>query len=200
MDQSAAKFRSITANVRETERSDVLDETNVKDGVVKMLKNGKDKFAVLAVFTGRDEMTLHLSGHTAELYYPKANTVEVYDTHKAVKSIDQYLFVGFGTTIAELKKTYTVSLGGSETVDGAKTTRIDLIPISEEAKKTLHKIELWFPEGKGNPIQEKAYTGQGYYLFQYSNAKIVTTTDPAPPASDFELKLPPGVKRLVGGN
>src|SRR5208282_2986523 len=118
---------------------------------------------------------------------------------KAVKSIDQYLFVGFGNPVAELKKTYAISLGGAEVIDGVKTTRIDLIPISDEAKKVFRKIQLWFPDGKANPMQEKVITGDGYKLFQYSNAKIITTSEQAPPASDFELNLPPTVKRITPG-
>ncbi len=197
MDQAAVNFRSMSANLRKTIRTDVLDDTEVNDGVIKMIKNGKDKFALLAKFEGRDPLTLHLSGHTAEMFYPKANTVQIYDTRNAVKSVDQYLFVGWGTPLAELKKTYTVALGGAETVDGVKTTRIDLTPNSVEAKKIFNKIQLWFPDGKAYPMQEKIFTSDGYKLFQYSNAKILTTADPTPPASDFELNLPAGVKRQV---
>lgn len=197
MDQAAVKFRSMSSNLRKTIRTDVLDDTEVNDGTVKMIKNGKDNFALLAKFEGRDPLTLHLSGHTLEVYYPKANSEEVYDTKHTVKSVDQYLFVGWGTPVVELKKTYAVSLGGSETIDGVKTTRIDLAPVSTEAKKIFNKIQLWFPDGKAYPMQEKIFTSDGYKLFQYSNPKILTTADPTPPASDFELILPPGVKRQV---
>jgi outer membrane lipoprotein-sorting protein len=110
--------------------------------------------------------------------------------------------VGFGTTAAELQKTYTVTLGGAETVDGVKTTRLDLAPKSAEAKKLVTKIQLWIPEGQANPIQEKMLSGKegkDYKLFQFSNAKIRTTSEPALPASEFELKLPPGVKEINAG-
>jgi hypothetical protein len=197
MDQSAVTFRSMSANLRKTIRTEVLDDTEVSEGTVKMIKKAKDNFALLAEFSGRDPITLHLSGHTAEMYYPKANTDQMYDTRKAVKSVDQYLFVGWGTPVAELKKTYAVSLGGAETIDGVKTTRIDLAPNSTEAKKIFNKIQLWIPDGKAYPMQEKIFTGDGYKLFQYSNPKILTTTDPPAPDSDFQLKLPPGVKRQV---
>jgi outer membrane lipoprotein-sorting protein len=195
MDQAAATFRSMSANLHKTIRTEVLDDTEVNDGTIKMIKNGKDKFALLAKFEGRDPLTLHVSGHTAEMYYPKANTVQIYDTSKTVKSVDQYLFVGWGTPLAELKKTYAIAPGGAETIDGVKATRIDLTPVSKEAKKIFNKIQLWFPDGKAYPMQEKIFTSDGYKLFQYSNAKILTTGDPEPPASDFQLNLPAGVKR-----
>ncbi len=199
IDQASSKFRALRAGLHEIEHTDVLDDTTTKDGTVKMVKNGKDKFALLAEFTGKDQMTLHLSGHLAEIYYPKANTKEEYDTSKAVKSIDQYLFVGFGTSVAELKKAYSVSLGGAETINGIPTTRLELTPISREAKNFFRKIELWFPDGKAYPMQEKIITSDGYKLFQYSNQQITLTTDPPPPASDFELHTPAGVKVITPG-
>jgi len=199
IDQSAVKFRSMSANFKLTEYTDLFQETTVQEGTFKMLKSGKDKYALLADFTGRDPHTFHASGHQAEMYYPKANTEEIYDTRKFAKAIDQYLFVGFGTSAAELKKTYNVTLGGPETVDGLKTTRIDLTPISQEAKTLFDQIQLWIPDGKGNPIQEKMISGKAgkdYKLFKYDNLKIISISDPAPSPADFELKVPAGVRRV----
>jgi hypothetical protein len=200
MDQAAQKFRSLSANVHKTVYTDSITSTDVEDGSFKMMKNGKDKFVLLAEFTGKDAYKLRLMGNQAEMYYPKAKTVQVYDTRKATKSVDQYLFVGFGTSSAELKKTYTVTLGEPETINGVKTTRIDLTPKSDEAKKLFNKIQLWIPDGKGNPIQEKIIsgkTGQDYKLFQYSDPKIRTVSDPPLALSDFDLNLPTGVTRQI---
>jgi hypothetical protein len=200
MDQAAQKFRSLSANVHKTVYTDSITDTDVEDGSFKMMKNGKDKFVLLAKFTGKDAYSLHLMGTQAEMYYPKAKTVQVYDTRKVTKSVDQYLFVGFGTRTAELKKTYTVTLGGPETLGGVKTTRIDLVPKSDEATKLFSKIQLWIPDGDGSPIQEKIISGKAgkdYKLFQYSDRKIGTVSDPPLPASDFDLNLGPGVTRQM---
>ncbi len=199
MDQAAQKFRSLSAQVRKTDYTDVLSDTEVEDGAFKLMKSGKDKFVLLADFTGRDAHTVQMTPSQVKIYHPKANSVEIYDTRKYTKAADQYLMVGFGTTTAELQKTYTVTLGGPETVDGVKTTRIDLAPKSAEAKKLFNKIELWIPEGQANPIQEKIISGKDYKLFQFSNVKIHTASEPAVPASEFELKLPPGVKEIKAG-
>jgi outer membrane lipoprotein-sorting protein len=200
MDQAAQKFRSLSANIHKTVYTDSITNTDVEDGSFKMMKSGKDKFVLLAEFTGQDAYKLRLAGTQAEMYYPKAKTVQVYDTRKVTKSVDQYLFVGFGTRTAELRKTYTVTLGGPETIGGVKTTRIDLTPNSGEATKLFNKIQLWIPDGDGSPIQEKIIsgkTGKDYKLFQYSDRKIGTISDPPLPASDFDLNLPAGVMRRV---
>ena len=202
MDQAALKFRSLTAKVHHVEYSDVLSDTSEEDGTFKMMKHAKTGVILLGNFTGKDERTVRLAGSLAQVYYPKANQVDEYDTRKFTKSADLLILVGFGTTRAELEKTYTISLGGNETVGTTKTTRIDLKPKSSEAKKLFNVIQLWIPDGGANPIQEKVLSGkhdQDYKLFLFSDEQIRTSADPALPESDFKLILPAGVKKMTPG-
>jgi hypothetical protein len=202
MDQAAQKFRSLSADVRKTDYTDVLSDTTVEEGTFKLMKSGKEKFILLADFKGQDAHVVQMTPAQVKIYHPKANSVEIYETRKYTKAADQYLMVGFGTTAADLQKTYAVTLGGTETVNGVKTTRLDLAPKSAEAKKLVTQIQLWIPEGQANPIQEKMLSGKegkDYKLFQFSNTKIRTVSDPALPASDFDLKLPAGVKEINAG-
>ncbi len=201
MDQAAAKFRSLTAHVHHIDYTDVLSDTTEEDGIFKMMKRGKT-VVFLGDFKGRDARQVWMSGNTVRIYYPKANEVDNFDTRKYTKSADLLLLVGFGTPKAELEKTYDISLGGNETIGTAKTTRIDLKPKSPEAKKLFNVIQLWIPNGGANPIQEKVLSGKenkDYKLFQFSDEKILTVADPPLPASDFDLKLPPGVKNISPG-
>lgn len=202
MDQSAKTFRSLSADVRHTEYSSLFDETKPEDGTFKMRKHLKTGVVLLAEFTGRDARKLHIAGSQLEIFHPKANSVEIYDTRKFTKSFDLFLMVGFGTTKAELTSTYNIALGGPETINGIKTTRLDLTPKKDEAKKLFNMIQIWIPEGQANPIQEKMLTGKeskDYNLFLFSNEKIRAANDPALPDSDFELKLPADVKKIYPG-
>jgi hypothetical protein len=202
MDQAAPKFRAMTSAVRHTDYTAVLDDTQTEDGTFKMMKRNKTDVVLLGEFTGKDSRKVRIGGNKIEVYYPKANEVDVYDTRKFTKSADQLILVGFGRTRAELEKTYDISLGGPETIGTTKTTRLDLKPKSDEAKNLFNVIQLWIPDGGANPIQEKVLSGKenkDYKLFQFSNEKIFTTADQPPPASDFELNLPPGVKRMAPG-
>jgi len=202
MDQAALKFRSLTARVHHTTYTDVLSDTQEEEGTFKMMKQAKTGVVLLGDFTGKDARKVRIASNKIEIYYPKANEVDQFDTRKFTKSADLLLLVGFGTTKAELQKMYNISLGGTETIGTAKTTRIDLKPKSDEAKKLFNVIQLWIPDGGANPIQEKVLSGKeskDYQLFQFSDEKILTTADPPLPASDFELNLPPGVKRITPG-
>jgi outer membrane lipoprotein-sorting protein len=199
MDQAAKPFRSLEANVHKTDYQDVFKETTEEDATFKMMKYAKTGVVLLAEFNGINKRTARIAGHEIKMYHPKANSVDVYDTRKFTKSADLLFLVGFGDSKAEIQKTYNVALGASETIGGIKTTRIDLTPKSAEAKKLFNMIQLWIPEDKGNPIREKLISGKeskDYTLFQFSNMKIRTVSDPALPESDFELKLPKDVKTI----
>ena len=201
MDQAAAKFRSLTARVHHIDYTDVLSDTTEEEGTFKMMKRAKT-VVFLGDFRGRDARQVWMSGNTVRIYYPKANEVDNFDTRKYTKSADLLLLDGFGTSKADLEKKYDISLGGNETIGTTKTTRIDLKPKSPEAKKLFNVIQLWIPNGGANPIQEKVLSGKenkDYKLFQFSDEKILTVADPALPASDFELKLPQGVKNISPG-
>jgi len=201
MDRASKVFKSLSADVHQVVYTDVLSEKDEDPGTYTMMKSGKDKVVFLAEFSGPDARKISITGDKVQIYHPKANSVEIYDAKKYTKSIDQYLFVGFGMSSAELLKTYEVTLGGPDTIGGVKTTRIELAPKSAEAKKLFNKIQVWFPDGKPNPIQEKMITGKeskDYKLFEFSNEVVKTTSDPPLPASDFDLNLPPGVKKIVG--
>jgi hypothetical protein len=193
MDQAARTFKSLLANVHRTDYSDLFSETNAEDGTFRMMKRAKTGVVLLADFTGRDPRKLRISDNKLEIYHPKANSEDVYNTRKFTKSVDELLLVGFGTSRADLEKKYNISLGGSETIAGVKTTRIDLKPRSAEEKNFFNTIQLWIPDDKGNPIQVKVLSGKeskDYNLLQYSNVKI----NPNLADSELELNLPAGVK------
>ena len=193
IDQASRTFKSMTADVHRTDYSDLFSETNGEDGKFKMLKRAKTGVVLLADFSGRNERKLRVSDNKLEIYHPKANSEDVYNTRKFTKSADELLLIGFGTTRADLERKFNITLGGSETINGVKATRIDLKPKSAEEKNFFNTIQLWIPEDKGNPIQEKVLSGKenkDYNLLQYTNVKI----NPALTDSELELNLPAGVK------
>lgn len=201
MDAAAPKFRSMSTKFQETQYSGVFQETKTEEGSFKMRKDAKKGVVLLADFFGQDARKMRIDGNHSlvEIYHPKANSVDEYNTGKTIKSVDQFLMVGFGTTKAELNKNYNIAGGVAETIDGTKTTRIDLTPKAAKMQELFTMIQLWIPEGKSNPIQEKVKTGKegkDYYLFRFFDPQIQTSADKQFPDSDFELTLPPNVKRI----
>jgi outer membrane lipoprotein-sorting protein len=192
MDRSAAEFKSFSAKMKRTNYTAVLDETTETNGAVRMRRTRKGTEAVMDFFEP-DLHTIYLSGHTGEVYYPKANTVQIYNAGKFASSVDSLVLLGFGTTSTELSKDYEVKVGGAETIGSVHTTRLALTPKSKDIRNMASQIELWIPEGQSNPIQEKIIEpSKDYVLVSYSDMKI----NPVLPDSAFELKLPANVKKI----
>src|SRR5215831_16286328 len=133
MDQAAPQFKSYTAAMKRQEYNAVLDETTVSKGSMR-LKRAKTGMTGVIEFTEPDPMTVYLNGKTVERYFPKANTEEIYNVGKYAHSIDEVILIGFGTSGANLKKQYDVKLGGSDTVGGVKTSRLELVPKDSETR------------------------------------------------------------------
>lgn len=192
MDRAAKDFKSLSAKIKQVEFTAVLNESTEATGEVR-LKRQKGGVVGIEDFKEPDPRVIHLSGHTAERYFPKAKTVEIYDAGKYASSMDRFVLLGFGVSGADLKKDYTITAAGTETLGSTPATRLELTPHASDLQKMITKIELWIPEGQSNPIQEKVLQpSKNYTLVAYSDLKV----NPDLPDSAFELKLPPDVKKI----
>lgn len=193
MDQSARTFQTFSANIKRTEYTKVLNDTEDIEGVERVKRTNRQT-VTLVEFHGPNAQTIRLSGNTAEVYYPAAKMVEIWDAGKYAKAANQFLLLGFGTSGAELRKDYEVKLGGTDTLGSIRTRRLELTPKDSETRKKFAKIELWIPEGDTIPIQVKVTEASGNYnLAVYSNEKI---NEPMPDSA-LELKVPADVKKVA---
>lgn len=192
LDRSAQGFQSLSAKMHRVQYTAVLGESTTMEGTMR-LRRAKGTTAGVVEFQPPDQRIVFIKGNHIEVYYPKANTVEIYDASKYSTNIDQFLLLGFGTTAAELTKSYEVKAGGVETVGGKMCTRLELTPKTSQMKQLLTRIELWIPEGESNPVREKVTEpSKNYELIDYAEIQL----NPRLPDSAFELKLPKGVKTI----
>ena len=195
MDQSARNFKTFSAKIQRTEYTKVLNDKDETDGA-RRLKRTNGQTVGMVEFYGKNPQTIRLSGKTAEVYSPNAKQVDVYDSSKfgkMGKQVDQLLLLGIGVTSADLRRDFTITAGGTESVGGRPTTRLELIPKDKDLRKQAEKIELWIPEGDSVPLQSKVTRTSGDYdQVLYSDIQM----NPALPDSAFELNVPAGVKRV----
>ncbi len=191
MDRAAKDFKSMSAQMKEVDYTAVIDETSEQTGEVRM-KHTKGATIVRVDYQQPDPKIVHADGHKAEIYYPKAKSVEIYDIGKYSGLSDQIL-IGFATSGDDLKKNYTIKVAGTENVGTQPTTRLQLTPKSQELLKLASTIELWIPEGQSYPVQEKFFEpSKNYKLVTYSGIKM----NPDLPDTAYDLKLPPGTKQV----
>jgi outer membrane lipoprotein-sorting protein len=193
MDQNAATFRSMSANVKQLSHTAVINEDNASQGTVKM-KRARGNPQFLAEFTQPDPKSVALSSNKAEIYYPKLNEIQEYDLGKGM--VEKYLALGFGASGKEMQADFALKHLGEEQINGQKTTRVEMIPKDPKVAQQFPKIEMWISDATGYPVQTKMHqTGGDYMTVTYSEVRI----NPNLADSAYKLNPPKGVKRTTPG-
>jgi outer membrane lipoprotein-sorting protein len=195
MDTAAAAFRAVTAGLRKVSHTAIINEDNVESGVLYLKRPRPHEMKMLIELVQPEKKSVAVAGRTAEIYFPKMNTVQQYDIGKSRELLDQFFLVGFGSSRRDLETAYSIKLAGPAEVNGRKTALLELIPRSKEVLAHLKRFEVWVAiedKDAGYPVQQKFHTGGGdYILAMYKDLKI------NPPLADTALKLhlPKDVKR-----
>jgi outer membrane lipoprotein-sorting protein len=195
LDNAASHFQSMTATVTYLTHTDVIDENTTETGEVVMKKVAPGEVQGLINFTAPNPRSVTFEKRNVRIYYPKINTLQVYDLEEHGEQLDKFLMIGFGISGSELARDYAMSVLGTEGVKGAEgdqTIHLELIPKTGEARKYVKKRELWIPEhGDPYPLRDKITAPSGdSQTMTYSNLKI----NPQLPPDALKLKLPAGVK------
>ena len=190
MDQAAAGFHAMSAQIRHTTHTAVLNDDDTETGTVIMRKVAPGEIQGVVEFQTPDHKFYAFEKRKLQIYTPNNNTVQVYDLGKHGEQLDQFLSIGFGTSGKDLERAYRVTVGGKSTIGGQPVTKLELVPITPDAKQYLTHIELWLSDDN-YPVREKLYEPSGdYVLVDYSGVKI----NPPLAADAMKLKVAAGAK------
>jgi outer membrane lipoprotein-sorting protein len=170
LDAGARDFRTLTANGDHIKYTDVVKDTSKETGQL-WLRKKDEKMRI--EFSRPDPRTILRSGDTLSIYNPKINRVEEYNLGKNRSLVDQYLELGFGTRSENLRKSYEVSFGGEQDLDGRKTLLLELTPKSDEIRAQISKVQVLIDESSWLAIQQKFFEAGSadYLIFHYSDLK-----------------------------
>ncbi|MEO8595829.1 MAG: outer membrane lipoprotein carrier protein LolA [Candidatus Solibacter sp.] len=180
----------MTADIRKVAHTDVVnvDDAQLGSIVVKRFKPGDTRIRI--DFTSPGKQSVAIGGGRAVLYNPQSNEAQEVDLGKSRGLVDQFMLLGFGSNAAELRSAYSVAMGGMDTINGEKTTRLVLVPKAQEVLARIKQCELWVSD-KGITLQQKFHqTGGDYVLSSYTHMNL----NPAIADKDVRLDLPKGVK------
>ena len=166
MDRSAEDFRSLTAAIEHIKYTAVVKDTSTESGEIYVRKDAKMRID----FQSPDPRTILRNGDNLYIYTQKINRVEEYNIGKNRAMADQYLALGFGTRVENLKRNYVINMTGEEELDGHKTVVLELTPHSEYARKQISKIQMWVEESSWLPIQQKFFEAgsEDYFMSRYT--------------------------------
>jgi outer membrane lipoprotein-sorting protein len=169
LDRTSAKFRSAETDFEWDQYQKVVDETDKQRGKVYFRKVGGDTQMVAEVADPRQPKTVLFTEGKVQLFQPKNNHVDVYSTGKNKEAFESFLVLGFGGSGRDMLKSFDVTYGGTDKIDGSDTDRLELIPKSDKVKGMFNHIELWI-DARGISIQQKLISPEGdYRLNKYSN-------------------------------
>jgi outer membrane lipoprotein-sorting protein len=194
MDANAAAYQGVVGKLKRTQHTAVINEDSIDSGTIT-IKRVKAKSAMMRMDITEPEgnrRTLAYADKKIIMFLPKINTAQIYDFGKFDSAITQGLLIGFGTSSADLRAAYDMKALGEETVAGAKTTRLELLPKSATMRENVKKIELWMDNAGGYPRNVKVHeSGGNYWLFTYSDIQLM----PNIPDERVRFKIPANAKK-----
>jgi outer membrane lipoprotein-sorting protein len=195
LDSNAATFRSAKASIQYTTHNAVVDIDTTQSGTILLKRPAPKQMHALIDFQGADAHTVSLQGEIAQIYYPKAKTVQEYEVGKKRDLFDQVFLLGFGGSGKELSAAYEITLiSPEESVNGSKAVHVQLVPKQKQVLSFLKKVDLWLSTATGYPVQQKGLQPSGdSTLLTYSNLQVNGNISD----SALKLKLPKGVQKVT---
>lgn len=193
MDKAAAGFNAMKADVEWVSYTALVDDLSSETGTMAVRRvDGEVDLKVS--FTTPYPRQLLIRGTKVESYKPRINTIEEYDVSKHKDKLDQALLLGFGVSGKFIREHYSAIVLGKESIDGQETIRLELIPTSEEMRRSVPKLEMWVSTETWQPVRQKLYQSSSgdYRVYAYSNIRI----NPPLKSSDFKLKTSGKVNRV----
>lgn len=195
MDEAAARFQGLSAQLTYTKVTVVVDDKSTESGTIFFQKEkGGKGYKVKIDITQPDTKTVLVRDGKVKIYRPKINQIEEYDVGKKKELMEQFLLLGFGAGGHELAKAYGVTLGGPCTLNGAPCIKLDLQP-KGDMTRNLTKVELWLSPETALPIQQRfTEPTRDHLTASYMQVKLGPQAD-----SVFHIKAP-GAKTVRPGS
>jgi outer membrane lipoprotein-sorting protein len=173
MDSAAADFRTTQANVLWDQYQKVVDEHEIQNGTVYFRRAGNET-QMAADISDPDHKYVLFSGSKVQVYLPKIEQVQVYNTGKNREEFESFLVLGFGGRGHDLVKSFQVKYLGDDKVDGTAVAKLDLVPRAANVRNNVDHIILWIDTARGISIQQQFFFGPSgdYRLAKYSEIKV----------------------------
>jgi outer membrane lipoprotein-sorting protein len=174
MDRAADNFKSTEADFTWDQYTRVVEEIDNQAGKIYFRRNGKEIQMAADIMKPElaTKVVVYADGQV-KMYQPKIDQLTVYNAGKNKQEMESFMVLGFGGRGHDLLPSYDVTYLGSETVDGVKAEKLQLVPKSEKTRNTFNRIMLWIDLARGISVQQQLFTPAGdYRLAKYTNIKI----------------------------
>lgn len=171
MDQAAARFSSLSADLEYTKVTVIVDDRSTETGKIYFEKT-KSQPRVMLAFQQPAEKYVLFSDGKVSIYRPRIAVIEEYSLTNNQGLLEQFLLLGFGTPGSQLQKNYRVSLKGEADWEGTTAVLLELLPKNSAVSSRLERIELWLSTETWQPLQQTFYEpSKDYLIARYRNSR-----------------------------
>ncbi len=172
MDQAAANFHNAQCDFVWDQYQKVVDDHDYQKGTMYFRRQGDD-VEMAADITAPGKKYVLFSKGVVSYYQPSIDQVTEYNAGKNKADFESFLALGFGGRGHDLSKSYDVSYGGLEQVEGVSAAKLVLTPKSQRVRSLFQTITLWIDPARGVSVQQRFDEPSGdYRLTKYSNIQI----------------------------
>ncbi len=175
LNDAAEGFHTTSAHVEfDTIQTEPIPDKDVVTGTAYYERNGN-----------RFQMAAHLTEHnnhpTAKTYILSGGTLRVSDTGKESDAkayaqagkYESYLMLGFGANGTQLEEKWTIKYLGTETIDGVKTDKLELVAKDPNIRKTIPRVTIWLDTTRAVSLKQVFDEGEGQsYVCSYTDIKV----------------------------
>ena len=188
MEDANLKYPSLQGAIQKTKHTvGFTDDDDVSSGRFWILRTGTAPRQIkIDIDKPAKELFLIEKG-SFKHYRPVAKDAEIKEgMSKDTQAELECVFLGLCQSSAIITQYYDVNLLGQETVNGTKTTLLELKPKDKKHPSGIASIRLWLDSSKWIPIQTRVFETTGTYL----NAVYSSISTEKFASSVFKLDIP----------
>jgi outer membrane lipoprotein-sorting protein len=172
MDRAAASFRTAQADFVWDQFSKVVNDHDFQKGTIYYRRQTKEVQMAADISQPAKKYVL-FTDSKVDVYQPEVEQVTEYNAGKNRAEFESFLVLGFGGRGHDLLRSFDVSYGGAENIEGVQAAKLVLAPKAAKVRNMFAQIILWIDPARGISVQQQFLEPSGdYRLAKYSNIKL----------------------------
>ncbi len=191
LNRAAARIHSLSAAAVNSTVNSVVGVTDNSTGKLYFLRTRGSPMLELNFDHPAPKEFLFRNGF-GWIYQPLIQQAQRYDLRHSRAAFQTFMLVGIADSGTELAQNFRLKIRGDSPLAGRPRVRLDLVPRSAKARRSISQIELWFDPSNWVAVQQKYLQPSGdYRLLSLSQVRI----NPALSSSIFSTRFP-GARKI----
>jgi outer membrane lipoprotein-sorting protein len=181
MDAASSRFQNVQADARYDQYTRVVNDQDISTGSLYVERKGSAiKMGAVQYNLGADgkpekapARIINFDGDNLRIFTVGTNQVDVFKAGANQARYDSFLTLGFGGSGKDLTRAWNITDQGSETIDGVKTEKLDLVSKDPGVKNTFSHVTIWIDPTRGVSLKQIFFAPNGdNRTTTYSNIRL----------------------------